>query len=77
MSEFSMLETRVEENGREELAAVDGPSVLIVTKGGAKMEAGGGAYELKEGSVFFIAHGVEVELDAGEQGLLAHVAFVE
>ena len=77
MSEFSMLEVSIEGSGKEELAAVDGPGVLIVSKGGAKMTAGGRSFELNEGSVYFIAKGVELGFDSGRRGLLAHIAFVE
>jgi mannose-6-phosphate isomerase len=77
MSEFSMLQTKLKSNEREELGAVDGPSILIATKGSAKMDAGGTSVDLTEGQVWFIAHGVEIELVAGDDGLLMHTAFVE
>lgn len=77
MSEFSMLQTKLQAAEREELGAVDGPSILIATKGSAKMDAAGTSVDLKEGQVWFVAHGVEIELVAGDDGLLMHTAFVE
>lgn len=79
MSEFDMLATDMKSGEEEQLEKFDGPAVLIATKGGAKMKVGGGKVEhdLKEGQVFFIAHGNELELEAGSDGLLMHTAFVE
>ncbi|KAK5175310.1 uncharacterized protein LTR77_000448 [Saxophila tyrrhenica] len=77
MSEFNMLQTSLKGGEREELGAVDGPSILIATRGGAKLTANGSAVELHEGQVFFVAHGVEMELEAGKEGLLMHTAYVE
>lgn len=77
MSEFDILETKLKGGEKESLEAVKGPSVLIATKGGAKMKADGKEHELKEGHVFFVAHDVPLEFEAGEAGLQMYLAFVE
>lgn len=78
LSEFSMLQTRLGKGEREELAAVDGPSILLATRGNAKMEvAGDDPAELKEGAVYFIAQGTEISLEADGEGCMVHIAFVE
>ncbi|KAK3713772.1 hypothetical protein LTR37_008258 [Vermiconidia calcicola] len=77
MSEFNVLETKLAGGEREELAAVNGPSIVVVTKGSASMEANGKQYELEEGYVFFVAQGVELDFNAGKEGVLMHTIFVE
>lgn len=77
MSEFDLLEANLKGGEKESLEAIKGPSVMIATKGGAKMKAGGKEYELKEGKVFFVAHDVPLEFEAGEAGLQMFQAFVE
>ncbi|KAK4963853.1 hypothetical protein LTR66_012617 [Elasticomyces elasticus] len=75
MSEFNMLQTTLGKNERETLAAVPGPSILIVTEGSATMKAQGKSFELKEGFAFFVGQGVELELES-KDGLLMHTAYV-
>ena len=78
LSEFDMYATSLKSGEKEEVSSVGGPTILIATKGGAKMKVGGKVeHDLKEGQVFFIAHGQTVEFEAGSDGLLAHAAYVE
>lgn len=77
MSEFNILDTTLQAGEKEQLQAVQGPTVLVATKGGAKMQAGGKTYDLKEGHVFFVAHGVPIEFEAGDTGVQVYLAFVE
>lgn len=83
LSEFDVLQTELKRAGeREVLKKAGGPAVAIVTKGRAKLTArkdgmGEKRYELHEGQVFFVAQGVEVELESGDDGLLLHTAIVE
>lgn len=77
LSEFNMLATSLEKGEKEVLEKAGGPSILIATKGSASMKAGGKTYELNEGGVFFVGQGVELEFEAGSEGLLMHTAFVE
>lgn len=77
MSEFDLLETKLASGEKESLEAVKGPSVLLATKGSAKMKAGGKEFELNEGRVFFVAHDVALEFEASDAGLQMYLAFVE
>lgn len=79
LSEFDMLQTTLQKGEKEVLDKIGGPSMAIVTKGGARVMVNGEGWgEIREGQVLFIAQGVEVELEAGgEEGLLLHTAVVE
>lgn len=76
MSEFDMLQTQLKAGESETLGASGGPSILIASRGNALMKAGGKSYDLKEGFVYFVAPGSEIELSS-KDGLLMHTAFVE
>jgi mannose-6-phosphate isomerase len=76
MSEFDMLETTLSTGETETLGAAGGPSILLATKGNVAMKAKGKSYNVTEGSVYFIAPNVELELDAKSSAQL-HIAFVE
>lgn len=76
MSEFNMLATELAEGESETIAAVDGPSVMICTKGAGKIKAEGKERELSEGYIFFIGQGVEVEYES-TKGLQMYTAYVE
>ncbi|KAG8924900.1 Mannose-6-phosphate isomerase [Tulasnella sp. 418] len=79
IDEFSVLVTDLQASGDEEIhEPVDGPSVLIVTKGVGRMESeADGTFELTEGVVFFIGAGAAIKLVAGEGGLVIYRAYVE
>lgn len=77
MSEFNMLQVSLKGGEKETIEALKGPGIFIATKGGASMKAGGKQVDVGEGHVFFVAQGVEVELEAGKDGLLLHEAYVE
>jgi mannose-6-phosphate isomerase len=76
LSEFSVLSTELGKGESETVEKLGGPSVLIVTEGRGTMKAGGKEHELKEGFIFFVGHGVEIEFEA-ESGLQIFTAFVE
>lgn len=76
MSEFDMLVTELGPGDQETLRAAGGPSIVLVTRGSGTMLAAGNSYQLNEGSVYFVSHGVDLEVDSKE-GLLLHTAFVE
>lgn len=76
ISEFDMLQTELKAGEKESLGAVGGPSIVLATKGSAQMKAKGKSFELNEGAVFFVAPGVDLELES-KDGLLMHTAFVE
>lgn len=77
MSEFNMLQVSLERGEKETIDALKGPGIFIATKGGASMKANGKQVDVKEGHVVFIAQGVELEFEAGRDGLLLHEAYVE
>ncbi|EED16419.1 mannose-6-phosphate isomerase, class I [Talaromyces stipitatus ATCC 10500] len=67
ISEFNVLATHLKAGEREKISPIDGPSILCVTSGEGKMTAKaseGKSYKLSEGSVFFVACGVELEFEA-------------
>lgn len=67
ISEFNVLSTHLSAGEREKLKPINGPSIMVVTGGGGRMTAKASAskdYELKEGSVYFVACGVELEFEA-------------
>jgi len=76
LSEFNMMITELKSGEKEGLREVQGPSTMIVTEGAGKMTAGGKEYELKEGWIFFIGQGVEVEISAEKQ-LALYRAYAE
>ncbi|CAM1505778.1 Fc.00g114150.m01.CDS01 [Cosmosporella sp. VM-42] len=76
LSEFNMLETRLDP-GDKEILGKGGPSILLATKGGATVDANGSVFELSEGHVYFVAQGVRLAIEAKKDGLLMHTAYVE
>ncbi|KAL1305178.1 hypothetical protein AAFC00_002099 [Neodothiora populina] len=76
MSEFNMTRTQLDKTDSETLAAVSGPSTAIATKGEAIIKAKGKQWTIKEGNIFFISQGTEVELVA-KDGLEMFTAYVE
>ncbi|KAK8220451.1 mannose-6-phosphate isomerase-like protein [Phyllosticta capitalensis] len=76
MSEFDMLKTNVPSGEKEELAPVGGPSMVVCTKGEGELVVEGRKVAVKEGYVFFIRAGVEVEYKASKE-LELYTAFVQ
>ena len=62
---------------KEVLQAFGGPAVAFCVKGEGKLRGGGEELECKEGYVFFVGAGTEVELEAEEGGLDVYVAYAE
>ncbi|EMC94904.1 hypothetical protein BAUCODRAFT_34906 [Baudoinia panamericana UAMH 10762] len=77
MSEFDMLQMELKSGEKEELGAVKGPGILLATRGGAQMKAGGKDVKLSEGQVYFVSQGTELQFEAGGDGLFMHMAYVE
>lgn len=76
MSEFDMLKTSVPAGETEILAPVNGPSMVLCTKGEGELVVEGKKVEIKEGYVFFIRAGAEVEYKTGKE-LELYTAFVQ
>lgn len=75
-SEFNVLATALGGGEKEKHEAIGGPSLLIVTKGEGSMKSSGGSWELKEGSVFFIGQGVDVEFES-QRGMALYRPYAE
>jgi len=74
--EFSVLRTTLEGGEAEVHRAVDGPSIVIVTKGAGSVRWDNDEMIVREGSVCFVGAGTGVEIRAGE-GIEVYRAFVE
>ncbi|KIW06243.1 mannose-6-phosphate isomerase, class I [Verruconis gallopava] len=61
ISEFSLLATELSSEESDFIEKLDGPSIMIVTRGRGIMKTGEYDYELKEGFVFCIGAGVATE----------------
>ncbi|KHE84800.1 mannose-6-phosphate isomerase [Neurospora crassa] len=75
MSEFDMLKADLGAGETDEIAPSDGPGVLIVTSGQGTMLAGGETFDLKEGSIFFVAPDTTVVWKT-DKGMQIHMALV-
>jgi mannose-6-phosphate isomerase len=76
MSEFNMLVTSLESSQTERIKALGGPSSLVVTSGSGTLSGAGTEFKLKEGYVFFIGCGTELELKSTDK-LETHLAYCE
>lgn len=82
ISEFSVLLTNIPQDQSEKFESIQGPSILIFTELGkgvnCNLKSEGREMLIeREGSVFFIGAGVEVELQAKGGKVVAYRAFVE
>ncbi|GAA82789.1 mannose-6-phosphate isomerase, class I [Aspergillus luchuensis IFO 4308] len=75
-SEFSVLGVRLGKGEKEVHRGVKGVSLLVVVKGSGWMGVEGEKFELKEGWVYFVGAGVEVNFET-EGGLLVYRPFAE
>jgi len=76
IEEFSVVRTELKAGQEEEMEAIEGPSLMIVTSGNGLLVSGGKVIDIKDGSVWFIGAGVGIVLKS--QGrMVTHRAFVE
>ncbi|KAH8428562.1 uncharacterized protein LDX57_006258 [Aspergillus melleus] len=76
-SEFNVLATGLGSGERERHEKIGGPSLLLVTKGEGRMVDGEGhSWDVKEGAVFFVGQGVELEFVA-DKGLALYRPYAE
>lgn len=66
IGEFSVLKTVLADGAAETVPGIDGPSILIGTKGTGKISVGSNTQPVEEGYIFFVGAGEEVVLKAGE-----------
>ncbi|EEA21925.1 hypothetical protein EYB25_006832 [Talaromyces marneffei] len=67
ISEFNVLATHLKAGEKEKMSPIEGPSIICVTGGEGRMMAKASeskAYNLNQGSVFFVACCVELEFEA-------------
>jgi mannose-6-phosphate isomerase len=77
MSEFDIVATELKAGEKEGLKSIDGPGILIATRGDGKLKANGKELDFRNGTVWFVPRGTELEFEGGKDGLLAHMAYVE
>ena len=76
LSEFNLLVTRLSKGEKEGIKAIKGPSIMIVLQGNGKINFRGQSVELKEGYIFFIGQGVDVEFESQED-LIVYRAYAD
>ena len=77
IEEFSVVRTELTAGQGEEMEAIEGPSLMIVTTGsGYLISAAKKEFEIEEGSVWFIGAGEGIALET-RGGMVTHRAFVE
>ena len=77
MSEFNMLVTQMNADLKEKVKAIQGPSIMFVTSGKGVMRAAGKEMVLSSGYIFFIGHGVDVELETKDEKMMVYRAYAE
>jgi mannose-6-phosphate isomerase len=77
-SEFDMLVTELKSGEEEHITGLQGPGIVVVTKGEGKLHAKDVDLELKEGYAFFVGYDTDLKLVAnGGEGLDIHMSFCE
>ena len=76
MSEFNMLATHLEENDKEIISPIAGPTVLFITRGSGTMRAGDKTWKIREGFVFFVGQGTELTYET-EKSTEIYSAYAE
>ncbi|KAJ3578762.1 hypothetical protein NPX13_g1808 [Xylaria arbuscula] len=75
MSEFDMLRTDLKKGESDKISGSEGPDVMIVTSGKGLLRADGEEFQLSEGYIFFIAPGVDFEVES-QDGLQAFTTVI-
>ena len=78
IEEFSVVKTELKSLGAKvTFDPIEGPSILICTKGSGKISIGPKVLEVKEGYVFFAGATAEVVLESGGDDFTTFKAFCE
>lgn len=79
IEEFSVVKTDLNASGsKATFAAIEGPSIIICTKGEGKISVGPKSEEIKEGYVYFVGATAELILESsGSEPLVTFKAFCE
>ena len=79
IEEFSILRTNLKDGESEIVKAIAGPSVVIVTEGSGKIKYRENGAEQSQnadkGFVFFVAAGLDVELETRGENFVSYRAF--
>ncbi|RCH82616.1 Mannose-6-phosphate isomerase [Rhizopus azygosporus] len=79
IEEFSVVWTNMESNQTEKHKPIDGPSILIVTRGNGKLTGNllktEQTYDLQEGYVYFVGANTPISAESGESGLEFYRAY--
>lgn len=74
--EFSVLQVKIGAGEAESHAAIDGPSIAIVTEGNGTLGWGNNdPLQLSKGQVIFIGQGTDIKIQAGDEALTVFRAF--
>jgi mannose-6-phosphate isomerase len=77
IEEFSVLKVDVEKNGEVVIEGLNGPSIVIVTRGGGEFRVGPKGEIATEGTIFFVGAEATTNIKGAEEGLTAYWAFAE
>ena len=80
LSEFKVLQTKLEKGEQEQLEGIDGPGILCVTRGRGRISGVRQDLIVKEGYVFFVGQGIGLDIiadDDSADGLETHFAVCE
>jgi mannose-6-phosphate isomerase len=80
ISEFNVLATHLSAGEKEKIKPINGPSILVVTSGQGRMldkASAGKCHNLKEGYVYFVGCGVELEFEASGGNLDVYRPYAE
>lgn len=70
--EFDILNTELKANEEEEHQGIEGPSVLLISKGSGKLSVDGQNFDVKEGSIFLILADKAAKFVADNHGIQAY-----
>lgn len=74
MDEAQVTRTRSRGLARNEVLGKVGASILMATKGSPTVDWGDKSFNLEDGQIYFVAHGVRMDITASGKGLLTHTA---
>ncbi|KAF8251098.1 mannose-6-phosphate isomerase [Wilcoxina mikolae CBS 423.85] len=77
IEEFAVVKTELPAGGGETFKPVEGPSVVIFTEGSGSIAVGPKKETVVKGLVFFVGATAELEIEAGDEGVVAFRAFCE
>ena len=76
--EFSVIQVKLPNGGKEFHGGIKGPSVAIIAEGKGKVSWGQGSLDISLGDVFFVGAGTRIEFEASGIGeLVIYRAYVE